>query len=114
MPAEEQDQPQNDENTHQHTNSTQNNNALSEEQDQQSDRSDANPDQALHHSLENTGHWEADEKRRFLNALRKYGLDWRMIHHEVRTRGIKNVRAHAQKLKKKLKKLLESHDTSEP
>jgi SHAQKYF class myb-like DNA-binding protein len=46
---------------------------------------------------EQTGTWTAEEHERFLEALAKYGKNWRAIERIVGTRTASQARSHAQK-----------------
>jgi len=50
------------------------------------------------------GHWSSEEHKRFIKAIVKYGKDWIKIKNEVQTRSDVQVRSHAQKFYKRLKK----------
>ena len=50
------------------------------------------------------GHWSYEEHKRFIKAIVKYGKDWEKIKNEVQTRSDIQIRSHAQKFYKKLKK----------
>ena len=43
------------------------------------------------------GRWTDDEHRRFLEGLKMYGKDWRMIEEHIGTRTCSQIRSHAQK-----------------
>ena len=51
------------------------------------------------------GKWKNDEHQRFIEGVKKYGNDWSLVQKYVRTRTIIQIRSHAQKFMKKLKKL---------
>ena len=51
------------------------------------------------------GKWKNDEHQRFIEGVKKYGNDWSLVQKYVRTRTIIQIRSHAQKCMKKLKKL---------
>jgi SHAQKYF class myb-like DNA-binding protein len=55
----------------------------------------------------NTGRWTQDEHERFIEAILKYGNEWKKVERMVKTRTAIQSRSHAQKfflrLKKKLK-----------
>lgn len=50
----------------------------------------------------NTGRWTDEEHELFLEGLRLYEKDWELVQQHVKTRGIANIRAHAQKFFAKL------------
>ena len=52
----------------------------------------------------NTGRWQQDEHRRFIEALIKYGNDWKNVQKHVCTRSSTQARSHAQKFFVKLSK----------
>ena len=43
------------------------------------------------------GHWTQDEHERFIEAINKYGKDWKKIMQVVGTRSSNQIRSHAQK-----------------
>lgn len=59
-----------------------------------------------------TGRWTDEEHELFLEGIRKFGKDWELVKQHVKTRGIANIRAHAQKFFEKLVKLVENDDLS--
>ena len=59
------------------------------------------------------GRWTQEEHELFLEALRTYGKDWTMLQRHIKTRGITNIRAHAQKFLMKLVKTLEYSNLEE-
>lgn len=59
----------------------------------------------------NTGRWTDAEHELFLEGLRYYEKDWELIQQHVKTRGIANIRAHAQKFFAKLVQIIESNDS---
>ncbi len=54
--------------------------------------------------LEHTGRWTSLEHSLFLNALRKYGREWKKVAAMVRTRTVVQTRTHAQKYFQKIQK----------
>ena len=56
------------------------------------------------------GKWKNDEHQRFIEGVKKYGNDWSLVQKYVRTRTIIQIRSHAQKFMKKLKKLIETNN----
>ena len=50
------------------------------------------------------GHWTQDEHERFIEAINKYGKDWKKIMQVVGTRSSNQIRSHAQKYFIKLDK----------
>ena len=52
----------------------------------------------------NEGRWNTKEQTAFLEALDKYGVNWKKISASMHTRNGTQIRAHAQKFFKKLKK----------
>ena len=51
-----------------------------------------------------TGRWNLDEHQRFVEAIIKYGNDWKQVQKCVRTRSSTQARSHAQKFFVKIKK----------
>ena len=51
-----------------------------------------------------TGRWKLDEHKRFIEAIIKYGNDWKQVEKYVKTRTSTQARSHAQKFLVKLKK----------
>jgi SHAQKYF class myb-like DNA-binding protein len=52
----------------------------------------------------NTGRWQPEEHRRFIEALLKYGNEWRSVQRHVGTRSSTQARSHAQKFFAKIGK----------
>ena len=52
----------------------------------------------------NNGRWTDEEQNRFVEAVLKFGNDWKSIQNYVSSRDITQVRSHAQKFLMKLKK----------
>ena len=52
----------------------------------------------------NSGRRSRDEQNRFIEAILKYGNDWKKIQNHIFSRNITQVRSHAQKFLIKLKK----------
>ena len=50
------------------------------------------------------GRWKEDEHKRFIEAIIKYGNDWKQVQKHVRTRSSTQARSHAQKFFVKIKK----------
>ena len=50
------------------------------------------------------GHWSIEEHKRFIRGIVKYGKNWERVKNEVPTRSDIQIRSHAQKFYKKLKK----------
>ena len=50
------------------------------------------------------GRWKEDEHKRFIEAIIKYGNDWKQVQKCVRTRSSTQARSHAQKFFVKIKK----------
>eukprot|EP01029_Cantina_marsupialis_P019347 TRINITY_DN4497_c0_g1_i1.p1 TRINITY_DN4497_c0_g1~~TRINITY_DN4497_c0_g1_i1.p1 ORF type:complete len:369 (+),score=98.86 TRINITY_DN4497_c0_g1_i1:49-1155(+) len=53
---------------------------------------------------ENTGRWTKDEHAAFLEALKKFGKDWKNIATQIDTRTVVQVRTHAQKYFQRMNK----------
>lgn len=51
-----------------------------------------------------TGRWTQEEHFRFLEALKKYGKEWKRVQQHVGTRSSTQARSHAQKFFVKLEK----------
>ena len=51
-----------------------------------------------------SGRWKEDEHKRFIEAIIKYGNDWKQVQKYVRTRSSTQARSHAQKFFVKIKK----------
>lgn len=51
-----------------------------------------------------TGRWTSDEHRRFIEAILKYGNEWRKVQKHVGTRSSTQARSHAQKFFAKVKR----------
>ena len=49
-------------------------------------------------------HWSIEEHKRFIRGIVKYGKNWERVKNEVQTRSDIQIRSHAQKFFKKLKK----------
>jgi SHAQKYF class myb-like DNA-binding protein len=52
----------------------------------------------------NTGRWKPEEHQRFIEAILKYGNEWKMVQKHVLTRSSTQARSHAQKFFVKIKK----------
>lgn len=52
----------------------------------------------------NTGRWQPDEHQRFIEALLKYGNEWKSVQRHVATRSSTQARSHAQKFFVKINK----------
>ncbi len=52
----------------------------------------------------NTGRWKPDEHQRFIEAILKYGNEWKSVQRHVITRSSTQARSHAQKFFVKIKK----------
>mmetsp|Transcript_12421 Transcript_12421/g.12478 ORF Transcript_12421/g.12478 Transcript_12421/m.12478 type:complete len:103 (+) Transcript_12421:2-310(+) len=52
----------------------------------------------------NKGRWNAEEKKKFTDALNLYGKDWAKIKNYISTRTLVQVRSHAQKYFRKADK----------
>ena len=50
------------------------------------------------------GRWKEDEHKRFIEAIIKYGNDWKQVQKHVKTRSSTQARSHAQKFFVKIKK----------
>ena len=58
--------------------------------------------------LHRTGRWTKDEHARFIEALRLYGKNWKMIKQYIKTRSGAQIRSHSQKFFKRLDDLEKS------
>lgn len=58
----------------------------------------------LPQSESENGRWSAEEHNRFIEAIIKYGNDWRKVQRHVSTRTSTQARSHAQKFLMKLKR----------
>eukprot|EP00340_Litonotus_pictus_P006841 CAMPEP_0170513758 /NCGR_PEP_ID=MMETSP0209-20121228/306_1 /TAXON_ID=665100 ORGANISM="Litonotus pictus, Strain P1" /NCGR_SAMPLE_ID=MMETSP0209 /ASSEMBLY_ACC=CAM_ASM_000301 /LENGTH=410 /DNA_ID=CAMNT_0010797569 /DNA_START=1 /DNA_END=1233 /DNA_ORIENTATION=+ len=54
-------------------------------------------------SVFNIGRWTEDEHRRFIEAILKYGNDWKNVQKHIRTRSSTQSRSHSQKFFLKIK-----------
>jgi SHAQKYF class myb-like DNA-binding protein len=54
-------------------------------------------------SVYNIGRWTEDEHRRFIEAILKYGNDWKNVQKHIRTRSSTQSRSHSQKFFLKIK-----------
>jgi len=54
--------------------------------------------------VKHSGRWTEQEHQKFIQAIKKYGKDWKKIKEEVGTRSAIQVRSHAQKYFQKLNK----------
>jgi SHAQKYF class myb-like DNA-binding protein len=52
----------------------------------------------------NTGRWQPEEHQRFIEAILKYGNEWKLVQQHVVTRSSTQARSHAQKFFVKIKK----------
>jgi len=52
----------------------------------------------------NCGRWQPDEHQRFVEAILKFGNEWKQVQKYVKTRSSSQARSHAQKFFYKLKK----------
>lgn len=52
----------------------------------------------------NTGRWQPDEHQRFIEALLKFGNEWKSVQKHVATRSSTQARSHAQKFFVKINK----------
>lgn len=52
----------------------------------------------------NCGRWQPDEHKRFIEAILKYGNEWKLVQKHVGTRSSTQARSHAQKFFFKIKK----------
>ena len=48
------------------------------------------------------GHWTAAEQERFLEAIHRYGNDWRLVQQHIGTRTGSQIRSHYQKYQKRI------------
>lgn len=51
----------------------------------------------------NLGRWQVDEHKRFIEAILKYGNDWKLVQKHVYSRSSTQARSHAQKFFSKIK-----------
>lgn len=61
---------------------------------------------------EQTGRWTREEHDAFLQALRKYGKEWKKVAAKVKTRTVVQTRTHAQKYFQKLQKAMAANNNS--
>ena len=59
---------------------------------------------SFHNDNYSAGRWKNDEHQRFINAIIKYGNNWRQVQKCVGTRSSTQTRSHAQKFFEKLKR----------
>ena len=52
----------------------------------------------------NTGRWQKEEHQRFVEAILKFGNEWKKVQKYVKTRSSTQARSHAQKFFYKIKK----------
>ena len=60
------------------------------------------PTQIIEKKL-NIGRWSYDEQIKFIDALSKYGTNWKQINKVINTRSLPQIRSHAQKFYQRLK-----------
>ena len=60
------------------------------------------PSQIIEKKL-NVGRWSYDEQIKFIDALSKYGTNWKQINKVINTRSLPQIRSHAQKFFNRLK-----------
>ena len=60
------------------------------------------PTQIIEKKL-NIGRWSYDEQIKFIDALSKYGTNWKQINKVISTRSLPQIRSHAQKFFNRLK-----------
>ena len=60
------------------------------------------PTQIIEKKL-NIGRWSYDEQIKFIDALSKYGTNWKQINKVINTRSLPQIRSHAQKFFNRLK-----------
>lgn len=58
----------------------------------------------MNKEFEKEGRWAEEEHQKFLEAMKLYGKNWRLIQHYVGTRNAAQARSHAQKYFAKLQK----------
>ncbi len=58
-----------------------------------------------------TGRWNKDEHEKFIEAIRRFGKDWKMVEQHIETRTGAQIRSHAQKFFNRLikKYAIEKH-----
>jgi SHAQKYF class myb-like DNA-binding protein len=52
---------------------------------------------AQSNSIQQNGRWTELEHKRFIEGLKLYGKDWRLIEEHIGTRSCSQIRSHAQK-----------------
>ena len=60
-----------------------------------------------------TGRWTPEEHKRFVEALKLYGKNWKKVEEHVKTRDGTQVRSHAQKYFAKLEKETKGKKTTD-
>ena len=59
------------------------------------------------------GRWTQEEHRKFVEALKKYGKNWKKVEEHIETRDGAQIRSHAQKFFNRLQKQIVSKDKEE-
>ena len=71
---------------------------------------------SFHHATEGgktSGRWTAEEHKKFVEALKKYGKQWKKVEEYIQTRSGAQIRSHAQKYFLKIQKEYPDQDAYE-